>query len=413
MFKPSVPKDFVEHRALHRSRPTLTRVLLALWVVAVVCVLVAAAMAHEDARPTQQVAPPVVAKAPAPLLASYRNLALAQGPLNVAAWPLPAYSGTTGAGVPTTGVQAYGWSHANLIGLPGVASAAVQCFAARPAFWDNAPRRHSDYTLGSLPWGYPPPPDGFPGVTGPDAEHFPLSLLVALYDADGATVATPTGPKTAKVVVGPMLRGLGQAHAGMLRKADGNLIGYVFGLRPSHYILRTTVDLGERGLLDPEDLATLRAYIDTRLLPWWEQPSWQLGGGGKGVEGGDSQQWFNGGAWLGPALYDYVRALPPSKVRARHYAVLWTICQQAQLLQAAVPGRACQTERVTSWADLTPEGVTTHDYYGCWSTRMWRVAYAVTGDRKMLAAALEEEARWVGKPEARAWLVDVDGEPMP
>jgi hypothetical protein len=358
-----------------------------------------------------QVAPPVVVKQPVSLNVSYRNLALAQGPLDFASWPLPAFSGQTGAEVPTTGVQAYGWCFRDLVGLPGVEEASVQCFAAREAFWLQAPSRSSTYETGSLPTGFLPSPLAFAGVTGPDASHFPIRILVDLYDANDL-VATPSGPKPAKVAIGPMLRALGAAHAGMLRKLDGSLVSWIFDDRSATYFLRTLVDLGQRGLLNAEDAATLRAYIDTRLLPWWETDAWQYGGAGKGAEGGDTLQWFNGGAWLGPALYDYIKLLPPSKIRARHYAILQTICVRALLLQATVPGKALQTERVTTWDGLTAAGVTTAWYYGCWSERIWRVT-----DRVMVApwmsVAADGQAALCTATLPCPWHVDADGVPLP
>lgn len=348
----------------------------------------------------------------------YRKLAMAQGPLQPALWVLPAFSGQTGYS------HSYGWRSDHLVTAEW-ARLVIQCYAARPAYYDNEPVRESGYFLGCRPLGwltsaktigdYMGNPDGsqdVEGVTasGPDAEHFPLSPLTAIADSKGIALKLPNGQAVfAQEIAADLLRRLSAAHAGMFRKLDGSVTGEVLSARVATYVLRTLVDCGKRGLLAPADAATLRDYIHGTMLPAWEDGI-STGKGGINVV-------YNGElGWTTPALYDYIRALPaqerikPVPVRLWHVLEGW--CKRLALLEYLKPGLGCQTEKVDSWSGLTEKGVTTTWYYGATLVRSMDVAGVVLGRKELRAAALAEALLWKDRKsdtyDIKSFLVGAD-----
>lgn len=347
-----------------------------------------------------------------------RALALAQGPINTAAWPLPAFSGQTG------GSLSYGWRHDHAL-LPQNVGAWVQCYAARPAYYEGEPSRHGDYYIGCRPTGWKNTAysddtdlwtdldsgaalyhDGTVSVSvsGLDFEHPPLSPLLAVADSTGHAIPTPNGVAFAQDVARPMLRYLAKAHAGMLRKPDGKLISYTVVSRPASYILRTLVQCGKRGLLDAQDRDTMLAYVETVLLPSWENPYLPQ------PEKGGMNQLYNGcPGWLAPALYDLVVEFQPGHLRQRLYAALVTMCKKAMLVEALCPGHGTAVTHVTGWDGLTAAGCTVEPDFGLWGIRAWCVAAEVMGAPGMRKVALAEAAKWPDTAANRTWKVGADG----
>lgn len=352
----------------------------------------------------------------------FRRLALEIGPLTPSRWPLHAFSGTTGAEPNADGVHAYGWRHDHLL-TPALLPWWLQCYAARPAYYEGEPLRRSGYGEGCRPKAWKPethddalggewlgPTPWHVAVSGPDIEHFPLSPLLAIAD-NGTPYAqglTSWSDEAAADKARIMLRFLGAAHAGMVRTEGGGVSAWVCSHRSASYFLRTLVDLGKRGLLDQADALTLLAYVELTLLPSWLGPiSGQSGG-----KGGPGQV-YNGVYWLLPALHDLAVATPPGLLRRRLADARDLMARQVSWLEALVPGRGCQVEKVATWDySLTAAWITTQPYWGPWGVRAMHVAGTVLGSERCLIAAQTEADKWADDPSAKAWLVDASGEWM-
>lgn len=344
----------------------------------------------------------------------FRSLALLQGALHVEDWALKPYSGTTG------GHLGYGWKHDHLLSQQ-MAVDTLQCFMTRPAFYDDAPYRESSYLIGSRPTQWKPEdpgdlnsgawvaPDGAE-ISGPDLEHFPISMLVSVARSQGYSVKTESGKMAADLLAKEVLRYLGRAHAGMLRTPNG-LTSYAVTDRPFHYILRSASDSLKYGFSDPDSIATFADYLFEVMLPYTEKLPWQ-----------QLPRVYNGLHWALPALYD-AWMLMPKNVESSAWLRMGKLLKAKALccyqLASILPEEACTVDTVTTWGPtLTKEGISKETYYGPWGIRAHLVAAAILGGEKgetCKKAAMTEFAKWNGKPEGpgktawKCWAVDAEG----
>ena len=388
--------------AIARRRRARVPVFLATAVLACLCAMPGArADAQSDAD----------AGSPLPLNFLFRELAMDQGiVVGSPEWisgGMQAFSGKTGS------QPGYGWRHDHLVSASW-ARAVISNYAARPAFYDGAPSRQSGYYIGSRPvdWQATEPfgnPDGSQDVgpeevSGPDLEHFALSPLFSIARSSGLTVPVPGYPDLpADLVARAMIRYFMAAHAGMVRKPDGSLSGYVCSERAARYLVGNLAESIAIGCIEPADAATLNDYVRLRLLPLWNAyPD------DDSAKGGDLQI-YNGVCWAVPALYELALVTPPGAYRHEIGTALKMQCSKLALLAALIPGHACQVDKVDTWYGLTPAGITIIGFEGPWEIRSMLIAGIVLGLPGCTNEAMGELSHWVTDPTQLAWLIDPAG----
>jgi len=315
----------------------------------------------------------------------------------------------------TGGQSAYGWRHDHLLS-PNWIRAVVANYGARPAYYEYAPIRFNSYVIGCRPVDWVPAleagslgngaqfVDGV-AVSGFDLEHFALSPLIAVAGSQGYTTQAPgfPGGVNSEDAARTMLRYLMAAHAGMLRNPDGSLTSYVVSDRAARYLMGNLVAALKLGSIATKDFKTIADYVYLRLLPnWMKLPSNDPNKGGE-------LQVYNSVCWAIPSLYELAQLVPPGQYRQAVVAALEFQCFKLAYLQALVPGKACTVEKVSSWYNLTPAGITTQYYLGPWEVRSMLVAGEVLGVPACTAEGLAEAAKWKNDKEQKPWLVDPAG----
>lgn len=355
-----------------------------------------------------------------------------------------AYSGSAGS------QASYGWRHHHKV-TPAYIRAAIANMAHRPSYYLNAPFRSFPYGSAGRPIGwFPVEANDLPSgeklyinslgddvkVSGPDAEHFWVTPLHAVFDSPPIMVNVGGGHQRPSTAIAALLLKLQAASVvGMIRDKSGGTsqkpYPWAYGDRANSRILSTIIEAVKRGCLDQADVPTAVYWMRDVLLPWYEATP---GISFFNLQPVPANHWsigcFNGLYWLLPTFYDAAMLFLSSPV-TKDLGDRFMVCVQrwsqwALDLEEVVPGRGFNMAQVflprkefrtggplasikalitDPQMQIRFDGIT----WETWSFRACSVATAVTGS-PVLQKARDGILNRRGKdPSNKVWLVNADG----
>jgi len=189
---------------------------------------------------------------------------------------------------------------------------------------------------------------GFVLVNGIDVQHFHLTPLFAIYDAE-PTPLHGLPEVDSRTVAGCFIHSMLDSLAGMVAKLSPAVDDYP-GDRATACILKAAAQAMKRGMLRPENAAPIMAYIERAMLIWNAAPHrYPNDKYANSMSPAVTlnplyvEQTYNGGlGWCIPGLRMLknlpVKALPAGDFRTRIEAALKMWCQRLLCIEKLVPG---------------------------------------------------------------------------
>jgi len=337
----------------------------------------------------------------------------------------------------------YGWRHTHKL-TPDYIRAVLANYGHRRSYYSNAPYRQFGYEAAGRPHGWEPEspgdqPDGSTvyltsagdtQVTGPDAEHFWLTLFALIDDPNPILVETGLGNKLPSNMVAKWLATLLVSSAvGMVRDhrtKDGNPYPWTYGDRATGRLMHTITEGFQRGCLRNSDVPTAARYIADVVLPFYESgPGIHTFGAPR--EGRFPMGLFNGLHWIVPACYDAAQLLRKSGATGwagRFDALVARWSNWMHDMHQVLPHECFRADRVFLAPEfgqmeqppesidglIRPEDFKQTFDFAPWAFRAVDIAAKVSGSQGLQEARDRIATEYGGNAGKRQWMVDAAGE---